>query len=176
MPKRMPKGGDKTARNCKVPETVIKMDAFCPVWGRGNKIKTWRVWCQWRALDWTAEIMDGSSLGPSEKRDAKRMMTSPSKKLVFPWPKNKARRKILKREGYSDYGSTDKRQWLVKPQDEINFEDGQEMLPDEPDEVHLIGSNTMSKNIGRWDSLDSDSGSETYQADSENDSDADDSA
>jgi len=34
----------------------------------------------------------------------------------------------------------------------------------------------MSKNIGRWDSLDSDSGSETYQADSENDSDADDSA
>jgi len=66
--------------------------------------------------------MDGSSLGPSEKRDAKRMMTSPSKKLVFPWPKNKARRKILKREGYSDYGSTDKRQWLVKPQDEINFE------------------------------------------------------
>lgn len=24
--------------------SIKKMDAFCPVWGRGNRIKTWRVW------------------------------------------------------------------------------------------------------------------------------------
>jgi hypothetical protein len=66
--------------------------------------------------------MNGSSLGKKEKADAARMMRSQTNKLIFPWPKNKPRRKYLKHEGFSPYLKTDARKWLITPQNEVNFE------------------------------------------------------
>ena len=66
--------------------------------------------------------MGGTSLGPRDKAEANRMMRSQGEKLIFPWPKNKNRRKYLKGEGFKAYKTKDNRKWKIIPQDEVNFE------------------------------------------------------